>query len=277
MKIGQLLLGLLLLVDLTACASQRAEIESLATATPTSETRQDLAYLFEQHGVVGSFVLYDQNRAHTIHINPERNDNQYLPASTFKILNSLIGLETAVVVDQQHQLAWDGTAHPFPEWNRDHTLETAIANSVVWYYQHVARQVGAEQMAEYVQKANYGNQNIGGDIDTFWLEGELRISPNEQISFLRGLYDETLPFSARTMQIVKEILVVEQTDHYRLSAKTGLALRTEPKIGWWVGYIEQNGNVYFFALNIEDEEADQDFRNARFEITRSILQSLNLL
>ena len=190
-------------------------------------------------------------------------------------MNSLIGLEMGVVEDENHVIRWDGTTHAIAAWNRDHTLATAIENSVVWYYQALARQVGREEMQYYVELANYGNEDISGEIDTFWLEGGLRISPEEQVLFLRRLYEGTLPFSTRSMDIVKGILLVEETETYRLSAKTGFGVRVEPQIGWWVGYLEVD-DVYFFATNIEDEQPDANFEGARMEISRSILWELGL-
>ena len=268
------------LMVLTGCQDTlQTQKESLSPnqELPTTEVRADLEKYFQDHGIKGSFILHDKNNNHTIEVNPERNKQAFIPASTFKILNSLIGLETAVISDQNHEIEWDKTVHEFSAWNQNHTLETAIQNSVVWYYQALAREVGAERMQHFVSAANYGNENIDGEIDTFWLEGELRISPIEQIDFLQRFYEEELPFSERSINIVKDIIIVEETETYRIRAKTGAGLRFEPKVGWWVGYLEENDNVYFFALNIEGEAPEDVLSDARFEITKSIMKELGLL
>ena len=133
-------------------------------------------------------------------------------------------------------------------------------------------------MQYYVDAAHYGNQNISGQIDTFWLEGGLRISADEQIEFLKRLYQGDLPFSQRSMNIVKEILVLEKTESYQLSGKTGSVQRITPHEGWFVGYLETSGNVYFFATNYESSSSD-GFANgdtAR-KISLDILQGLGLI
>ena len=266
------IVGLSVIFFLAACQNEPESNET----PPTVEMVDAYQQYFAQYDVEGSFLLYDLNNNHYVHVNQERNGKGFIPASTFKILNSLIGLESGVIVDENHVIKWDGTEHDFSVWNRDHTLATAIQNSVVWYYQEVARQVGRDEMQRHVERAQYGNRNINGNIDSFWLDGEIRISPEEQIEFLRMLYLEELHFSSRSMEIVKEILVLEEQENFRLSAKTGLGLRVDPIVGWWVGYVEADDNVYFFVINIESENPQPDFQSARFEITNQIFDELGL-
>jgi beta-lactamase class D len=233
----------------------------------------ELSSYFKEYNVIGSFILYELNRDQYIRYNPERCRQEFLPASTFKILNSLIALETGVIKDENHTLKWDGTKRAVPAWNQDHNLKTAFQNSAVWYYQEIARQVGEARMKEYVTKAQYGNMDIAGGIDNFWLEGKLRITPEQQIDFLKKLYHGRLPFSERAMSLVKAIMLLEETPKYKLRGKTGWA----DSIGWLVGYLEQGDNVYFYATNIESENPDNNFGKARYEITKNILRKMNLL
>jgi beta-lactamase class D len=244
-----------------------------ATAIPASEVRPELKSNFQ--GFTGAFVLYDLNRKRYIRYNPERCAERFIPASTFKIMNSLIGLETGIIPDADYVIKWDGTKYDIPAWNQDHTLRTAIQNSVVWYYQELARRVGEKKMQEYVDAAHYGNQDISGKIDTFWLEGGLRISAEEQVEFLKRLYKGELPFSQRSMNIVKEILVLEKTETYQLSGKTGSGQRITPHESWFVGYLEAQGNIYIFAANIESLGPDGNGDKAK-EIALNILQDLGL-
>ena len=115
---------------------------------------------------------------------------------------------------------------------------------------------GQQKMQYYVDAAHYGNQNISGQIDTFWLEGGLRISADEQVELLKRLYQGNLPFSQRSMNIVKGILVMEKTGSYQLSGKTGSVQRITPHESWFVGYLETNGEVYYFATNYESSSPD---------------------
>ena len=233
---------------------------------------------FRQYSVEGSFVLYDlQNDAYTYY-NLERCKEQFIPASTFKILNSLVALETGVVQDENTVLPWDGVRRAPAAWNQDQDMKAAIKNSTVWFYQELARRIGTKRMQQYVSQARYGNMNIAGGIDMFWLTGQLRISQMEQVQFLVRLYKEDLPFTRHNMEMVKKILVQEETPVYTLRAKTGWGEQDGKNIGWYVGYIEREGNAYFFATNIESENPDESlFPGARTAISRQILQNLGLL
>ncbi|MGB1242659.1 MAG: class D beta-lactamase [Chitinophagales bacterium] len=225
---------------------------------------------FVKEGVKGSFLLYDlKAKDYIVDYEPQRNEHSYIPASTFKILNSLIALEEGVVKNEKQVIKWDGKDRGWDKWNRNHDMESAMKYSAVWFYQVLARKIGAKKMKSWVEKVKYGNQDISEKIDNFWLEGNLRITPKEQINFLARLHNNDLPFSQRNMDIVKKILIIEQNDQFTMRAKTGWAQLFEPQIGWWVGYIETGDNAYFFCINIDIAEEEQ--AAARMRITRAIL------
>jgi len=211
-------------------------------------------------GLGGGFMMYDRNAGVYTEYRPAECRKRLTPASTFKIPNSLIGLETGVIRDEHFVIPWDSTVYgDFPAWNRDHDLASAIANSVVWYYQELARRVGRKRMTALVNSTGYGNNDVSGPIDRFWLGSTLLISPEEQIGFLRRLYDGSLPFSPRSMEIVKRIIILEDNGTHVLRGKTGFADdRSGVTVGWFVGYVEKGGNVYFFALNMTSPDAKRD-------------------
>ena len=240
----------------------------------------DFGRHFQELGVTGSILIEDLKHNRTYQYNPQRNATAFLPASTFKILNSLISLETGVISDEIQILTWDGIQRQIPAWNRDLNMREAIKVSAVWFYQVLARRVGYDRMQKWVTQAGYGNQKIGGkeDIDRFWLQGELRITPQAQIQFLRRLHQNNLPFSERAISIVKDILIVEKTPDYTIRAKTGwvgFEGMAKPEIGWYVGYLEKGDNTYFFATNI-DIQNPKDASN-RIELTRRCFNDLELL
>ena len=263
----------------SAYAATGSSIES-APQIAQQSAATDFTQYFRDLDVEGSILIYDQNQDRVYQHNPERNETAFLPASTFKILNSLVALETGIINDDIAILTWDGTERIVPAWNRDLNMRTAFNLSAVWFYQVLARRIGHERMQQWVADANYGNQTIGRpeEIDTFWLEGDLRTTPQEQIQFLRQLYESDLPFSAETLALVKDIMVVEKTPNYTIRAKSGWIGFGEPEqeqIGWYVGYVEQNDNAYFFATNIDIR--DDDDSKARTTLTRLSLESLGLL
>jgi beta-lactamase class D len=240
----------------------------------------DFGRHFQELGVEGSIIIYDLKNDRTFEHNPKRNLTAFLPASTFKILNSLIALETGVITDEIAILTWDGMERTLPEWNRDLNMKEAFKLSAVWFYQVLARRIGYEKMQKWVAKAGYGNQKIGSqhDIDKFWLDGEMAITPQEQIQFIRRLYNNDLPFSERSLAIVKDMMIREQTPDYTIRAKTGwlgFEDNVTPKIGWYVGYLERDKDVYFFATNIEIRNQKDPL--ARLELTRRCFQELGVL
>lgn len=208
-------------------------------------------------------------------------DKATVPASTFKIINSLIALEEGVIKDEKEVLKWDGIQRDISPWNADTDMQNAYINSTVWFYQELARRIGKERYARYLKKCNYGNGQLTSAIDRFWLDGSLRISPRNQIEFLKALYEEKLPFSKRSYQIVKRIMVQQAPEaaNYVLRAKTGWGKVEALDIGWWVGYVEKKDNVYFFATRVQKpvEITNEKFMECRKEITRNILAELNIL
>jgi beta-lactamase class D len=150
---------------------------------------------------------------------------------------------------------------------------------VYWYYQALARQIGAERMQRYLDRFGYGNRNMGGGLDRFWLHGELRISPDEQVRFLARMYRGELGLSERSTQVVKDLLVLEETPAYRLSGKTGTADVTPTReLAWLVGYVEHGGEVWFYALNMEGEQVWEQWGSstARLALVRDLLQDLGV-
>ncbi|MBE9138252.1 class D beta-lactamase [Nodosilinea sp. LEGE 07088] len=253
---------------------------ALQVAQSSETVQADFAQHFQDLGVEGSIVIYDLSQNLSYQHNTERNAIPFLPGSTFKILNSLISLETGVIDNDLSLLTWDGVERIVPAWNRDLNMRTAFPLSAVWFYQVLARRVGHDRMQHWVTEAGYGNQDIGSaeDIDTFWLTGDLRTTPEEQIDFLRRLYNDDVPFSEDVIALVKDIMIVEQTPDYTIRAKTGWVGFGEPdqeQIGWYVGYVEQADNVYFFATNIDI--LDEDDPAARLEVTHRCLETLQLL
>ncbi|MHC1744604.1 MAG: class D beta-lactamase [Syntrophobacteraceae bacterium] len=252
-------------------------IDPARVAVPAVELRPDFKKYFDAFNVKGAFVLFAVNANSYVRYNPERCEERFLPASTFKVLSALMALEAGVVQDESTMLPWDGTQYQIAAWNRDQTLKSAMASSVVWYYQELARRMGKERMQRFVDEVGYGNRSLSGPVDSFWLDGGLRISADEQVEFLRRLYQGDLPFSERSMEIVKRILVLEETPGHRLSGKTGAVQRSGQPIGWYVGALEKAGQLYCFATNIEGANVDDAFLKARIDITRQILGDLGIM
>jgi len=238
--------------------------------------RNDFKKYFDEYGHEGCFVLYDLKNDSYLKYNPSRCSERFIPASTFKIFNSLVGLETGSVKDEYEVFKWDSVKRFYDMWNQDLDMVNAFKYSAVWFYQELARRIGEEKMKYYISNNHYGNENISGGIDKFWLDGGIRISADEQIEMLKKLYLNQLKFSKRSMDIVKKIMIYDQTKDYTIRAKTGWAIRVEDQVGWFVGYVEKNDDIYFFALNVESKKPEEGFVS-RKEITFKILKELGIL
>lgn len=217
----------------------------------------ELARVLTANGVTGTFVLFDAASDTMLVADEARAKKRFTPASTFKIANSLIGLDAGVVKSVDEVLPYGGKPQPRKEWEHDMGLREAIKISNVPVYQGLARRIGLERMRAGVKKLGYGNCEIGHVVDRFWLDGPLAISAVEQTEFLHRLLKGSLPVAPNAIQAVREITLLKKTDTYELHGKEGWWVGpAPPEIGWWVGWIERGGEVYPFALNFDMTKGD---------------------
>ena len=217
--------------------------------------------------------MYDNGTVQFLVYNLSRfKDSAYLPASTFKIVNSLIGIETGRIVNEKMVIKWDGVTRAVPEWNKDFGMDSAFKVSAMPYYQEVARRIGKDTMQFWLDSLKYGNKKIGGRVDTFWLDNSLKITADEEMGLVKKLYFGQLPFQKRTQDIVKKLMIQEDNTNYRLCYKTGWGQRENGNaLGWIVGWIEENRHPYFFAMNVEGPP-QTDMKSLRLDILKGILK-----
>ncbi len=245
-------------------------------------SRDSIVDLRSVYGTMtGAFVGLDTKTGTTYHFNPQLCSTRLTPASTFKIPNSLVGLETGVIPDEHYVIKWDGVRRWSNDWNRDHDLASAIKYSVVPYYQELARRVGRERMQHWVDTLNYGNKDISGGIDHFWLGSSLRISPEEQIDFLNRLRTSRLPCTQRSMDIVRRIIIQDSGSGWRLHAKTGMAeMDSTSAVGWYVGWVERPEGDFVFASCIVTHDAEHEGEmifEKKKELAVNALRSLGMM
>lgn len=249
-----------------SCAIPRAYADDAATSSLEAE--------FQQRGITGTFVRLNIATDRVTLVNELRAQKRYIPASTFKIANSLIAIETGAVKGPADVFAWDGKPALMKDWERDMTLAEAIRVSNVPVYQEIARRVGLKRYEDWLDRLGYGNANPGTMVDRFWLDGPLTISAIEQTSFLAALALQELPLSKAAQLAVKDMLLQDTRDGRRLYAKTGWLTTTTPQIGWWVGWVEGDGRIDTFALNI-DVRTEADL-SKRKEVGLALLARLGL-
>lgn len=248
------------------------------------KTDDSLKKYFDEKQVSGTFGLYDNGTGQFVVYNLSRfKDSAYTPASTFKIVNSLIGIETGRIVNEKMVIKWDGNVRMYPggdtaaAWNKDLTMEEAFKVSAIPYYQEVARRIGKDTMQHWLDSLKYGNHLIGGKVDTFWLDNSLKITPDEEMGLVKRLYFGQLPFQKRTQDIVKKMMLQESNANYKLSYKSGWGFRENGNaLGWITGWIEENNHPYFFVLNVEAPPHTQ-LSPLRIDILKAILKQQGFL
>nr|ALG03686.1 beta-lactamase [uncultured bacterium] len=244
-----------------------------AFAASDAQERSDWAVFFSDADARGTIVVVDgRSKKDVVYVyDSERASRRYSPASTFKIPHSLFALDAGILRDEFQVIPWDGIRRPIEAWNDDQNLRSAMHNSTVWVYERFAQQLGDMREVEYMRQIGYGNAVTDG-AKPFWVEGDLAISANEQISLLRRLYRNDLPFPVEHQRLIKDVMVTEAGRDWILRAKTGWS----GKIGWWVGWVEWPTGPVFFALNIDTPNRLADLAK-RQDITRSILRSIKAL
>lgn len=250
---------------------------SLDKSPKAARIKEDkkLGRFFKDANVTGGVYVYDLKKNEFTIFDRERLDRGFVPASTSKVIHSLIFLDSEAVKDENEVIKWDGVERWNADWNRDLDLRSAYKVSAAWFYLEASKRIKRERMQQYYDSARYGNRSTEGFGTLYWLNGKLRVTPREQIDFLVRLHQNRLPFSPQVIEVVKGIMIEEKTPEYALRAKTGWSNVTTPQTGWWIGYVERADNVYFFATEI-DITKDEDGPK-RKEITRAVLKELKIL
>jgi beta-lactamase class D len=244
---------------------------------PAFASAEDLAIssLFVQRGIDGTLVITSLKSGQTYIHNDVRASQRFSPASTFKVMNTLIAVEEKAIADERDVFKWDGHVYDLPGWNHDQTLASAFGVSCVWCYQDLARRVGAEKYALYLKQSDYGELQEHFETTMFWLDGSLQISALEQVRFLEKVVRRVLPFSEAAYGVLQQIMLTEKTPAYSLWAKTGWATKVKPQVGWCVGYVETPKDVWLFALNmVIDDEKDLPLGQ---ELVQIALQSKGII
>jgi len=245
---------------------------------------QDFQHYFDELNLKGSTTIYNLNDNSWVYTDSLDANRETLPASTFKIMNSLIILEEKAVNDENTIIQWDGKERDFygykmASWNKDTNLRSAFKNSTIWFYVEMTKDINRKKYKRYLKKSEYGNQVLSEKGIDFWNYGGFGVTPKNQIEFLVKLYKNELPFSKRTLEKVKEVMVSKKNEDYIFRDKTGWAKKDGIDIGWWIGYLQTIDNVYFFATRVEKNIDDKNpsFSRSRKAITINILKDLNII
>lgn len=261
---------LIILLLFQSCSEPRSKTVDEPSATPPQEILASaFQALIDSADVEGAILIYDLEKDQYHSNDFEWARKGQLPASTFKITNSMIALETGVIEDDSTLIKWNGEERRMKVWEQDLVFRDAFHLSCVPCYQEIAREIGTDRMNSYLSKLNYGSMVVdSASIDLFWLVGESKITPFEQIDFLKRFYHSELPISEQTETTMKRLMVIEDKEDYSISGKTGWSIRNGNDNGWFVGYLELPEKTYFFATNVEPKAS---FEMDRFQVIRKDL------
>lgn len=260
-KIKVLIIPIILILTFTACNKKDNAVIQKEQINSNSENIQEqnvnnLLDIFDEQKLEDCFGFYENasfvisDTQNMVVYNDILSNTPISPYSTFKIPNSIIGLETGVITKENSYKKWDGTVYDREVLNKDHDLASAIENSVVWYYKQLANDIGEENMKKYLNIMSYGNQDISGGLDEFWLGSSLEITPIQQVEFLIKFYNNDFGFSESTIDTVKDIIKQKNLD-FDIYGKSG---SSGEGMSWFVGYVIKDSKPYFFATYLEDKE-----------------------
>lgn len=247
----------------------------------------DLSILFKNENITGSITVYDLKNNRWIYSDKRDSFIPSLPASTFKIINSLVFLEEKIIRPGQI-LKWDEIPKTFygksvPAWNKDTDIENAFKNSTIWFYLELSKKIPEIAYKKYLTQFHYGNGNLNDYGSDFWNQGEFAVTPRNQIEFLIKLYKDDLPVAKNNLHYVKKIMIDtignQSAGDYTIYGKTGWAVKNHAHIGWYVGYSESKNHSCFFATRItaQEKELPTNFAALRKSITHKALEKIGCI
>lgn len=259
---------------ITGCGMTQT-IEKNSAITTQQENAQQIKILFDKTNTLGVIVINYGKKTEVYGNSLDRAKTEYVPASTFKMLNALIGLEHNKVTPTEI-FKWNGEKKSLVEWEKDMTLGEGMKVSNVPLYQQLARRIGLELMRNEVKRTNFGNNNIGKKVDDFWLVGPLKITPIQEANFGYRLATKTLPFKQSVQAEVQKMAFLDEINGKKVYGKTGLGADGNTKVGWFTGWVEQrNGNKIAFSLNM-NMQPDTPYA-IRNEVAYKTLEQLGIL
>ncbi len=251
---------------------------------PSLKAQVDLKQPFKECKLKGSATIYDYKSKKWLYSDKADANVAMLPASTFKVINILIALETGTIKDENEIVKWPGSTDTAkygyrPEIYHDISVREAFEVSAGWAFVELAKKIDRKVYQRYLDASGYGNHNLTEKGDDFWNFGAFGISPRNQIEFLIKVYEGKLPFSKHNIDILKKVMITETTPDYTIHSKTGWTKADNRDLGWWVGYVQRTDNIYFFATRLIKPRAqvNPNFGNCRKEITKNILRSMKVL
>lgn len=110
---------------------------------------------------------------------------------------------------------------------------------------------------------NYGNRDLSGGIAEAWLSSSLKISPNEQISFIEFLAKNQLNFSKSAQMQAKNLIRLFEESNlssgWGIHGKTGTDVDrvSGERRGYFVGFATKDDRLVSFVIHMSNEKNSQ--------------------
>ena len=252
MKKFRLLIVFIFLIALGSCRSNNSKINN------------DLKKYFDSSNVEGSFSFLNNQLGNITIYNMKLDTTRLSTGTSFKIPEVLIGLQTGKITNENSEVDTSKI-----------TLKEAFNKSSVPYFQSLANVIGRDTMKFWLDSIGYGNKNMSSSLDSFWLNNDLKVSPDEQLGLMSKLYFEQLPFQKYAQQTVENMMLQEDDSLYKLSYATGSGIdEKNNSFGWVTGWIEENRHIYFFVTFVKTPDKAKDVKEAGIKISKAILKEM---
>lgn len=259
------------------------EVQAKELVPNVKDVVKDVDYSDCFNGMKGCAVLYNSDTNTYAMYHKELCEKRTSPCSTFKIIATIMGLDKGVITSADTKMGYDGTKYPVDKWNKNLDLKDAFKESCVWYFRKVIDKVGQSNVQSYLDQLKYGNCDIkewGGsginslpELNGFWLESSLEISPKEQVNVLAKIFSGKTDFSRQNISILKEVMLTQKMGSVSVYGKTGTGQNDKTKHrdnGWFVGMFENSDKSYYFAVHLNDKNKEVSGLMAK-EITLDII------
>ena len=244
------------ILSINGCSVNKAKIDN------------DLKSFFDDKKVDGCFTMLDNATGEITVYNMGLDTMRFLPAETFDVLNGMIALHTGVLTDEKMSLSILNLDSN--NTSKNSNITEAFKSNSLPFFQQVAKNIGHDTLQNWVDSVSYGNKKLGEQVDQSWINNTIKISPDEQLGFMKRLYFEQLPFRKSVQTSMKDLMVVNDNTDYKLSYKTGAGKNEKNEnIGWMIGWIEENRHVYFFVTLLQS--TTEELNKNSVNITNSIL------
>lgn len=259
------------LIMLSECSSKQEKVEQMdqldqsktddktekKESENTGEEMLDLSNAF--NSINGCAVLYSPLENKYSLYNKDMAEQEVTPYSTFKIISTLAGLHNNIIEDETSTMNYNGVEYPNPEWNENLTLQTAFQTSCIWYFRQIIDSVGVDEIKKELTELGYGNCDISQwegsnvnpykELNGFWLNSSLKISPLEQVKILSEIFEGESMYDSENIEILKKVMLIQDNEEQKIYGKTGSGSDGE---AWFVGFTEKEQQRQYFAVYLSD-------------------------